>query len=151
MNNFSKAHQLTKQVIQAGDNYAATFALCLKHIIQTEKENTMHPELAKMIKQSEARIEELKAMQAANPSGYIIVTGSKIPVCVKFSEDFKSVGPTNLENATRFDRLDIARIKGGAIRNGAGEVGRVVHISIHIEHEIADQKKLIEDLKKAAI
>lgn len=29
---FKKAHQLTKQTVQTGDNYAATFALCLKAV-----------------------------------------------------------------------------------------------------------------------
>lgn len=30
MSTFAKAHAMTKRIIQAGDNYAATFALCLK-------------------------------------------------------------------------------------------------------------------------
>lgn len=37
MNNFSKAHKMTKAIIQAGDNYAATFALCLKAVYAESK------------------------------------------------------------------------------------------------------------------
>lgn len=148
MNNFSKAHQLTKQVIQAGDNYAATFSLCLKHIIQTAKENAMNY-VQHVIETFEKRIAELEAFKATKPAGYIIVTGSKMPMPIKFSEDFKTVGATNVENATRFDRLDIARVKGATIRNGAGEVGRVVHITIQIEHDLTDTRQAIADLKKS--
>lgn len=151
MNNFAKAHKLTKDVIKAGDNYAATFALCLKHIIQTEKANTMNPVIAEMVKNSEARIAALEAFKATKPTGYIIVTGSKVPMPIKFSDDFETAGVTNVENATRFDRLDIARSKGSRVSNGAGEIGRVVHMSIQIESEISDMRRLIEDLKKAQI
>ena len=34
---FQAAHKLTKATIQAGDNYSATFALCLKDIIAYRK------------------------------------------------------------------------------------------------------------------
>lgn len=34
---FKQAHALTKSVIQAGDNYHATFALCLKAVIADSK------------------------------------------------------------------------------------------------------------------
>lgn len=30
---FKKAHSLTKATLRKGDNYAATFALCLKHVM----------------------------------------------------------------------------------------------------------------------
>ena len=38
-NLFKKAHALTKATIKTGDNYAATFAICLKLIIAATKEN----------------------------------------------------------------------------------------------------------------
>lgn len=38
-NLFKKAHALTKATIKYGDNYAATFAICLKLIIAATKEN----------------------------------------------------------------------------------------------------------------
>lgn len=148
MNNFTKAHKMTKEIIQAGDNYAATFALCLKHIIKTEKEAKMNY-VQHVIETFEARIAALEAFKATKPTGYIIVTGSKMPMPIKFSEDFKTVGATNVENATRFDRLNMARVKGATIRNGAGEVGRVVHITIQIEHDLADTRQAIADLKKS--
>lgn len=150
MNNFAKAHKLTKEVIQAGDNYAATFALCLKHIIQTEKANTMNPVIQEMINNSQERIAALEAFKATKPTGYIVVTGSKISMCLLFSNNFETVGITNIENATRFDRLDMARVKGSRVQNGAGEVGRVVHISIQIEAEISDMRRLINDLQNTA-
>lgn len=149
MNNFAKAHKLTKEVIKAGDNYAATFALCLKHIIQTEKANTMKPEIKLMIETFEARITEIEAFKATKPTGYIVVVGDRVPMPIKFSEDFKSVGATNVENATRFDTMGLAKVKGSTVRNGAGDVARVVHVSIHIEHELTDNRRMIEDLKKA--
>ena len=41
-NLFKAAHAMTKQVIKSGDNYAVTFGLCLKQIINdTKKASTM--------------------------------------------------------------------------------------------------------------
>lgn len=35
---FKQAHAMTKQVIKSGDNYNATFALCLKQVIADSKQ-----------------------------------------------------------------------------------------------------------------
>ena len=35
---FKQAHAMTKQVIKTGDNYNATFALCLKQVIADSKQ-----------------------------------------------------------------------------------------------------------------
>lgn len=40
MNVMTKAHKLTKEVIQAGDNYNATFSLCLKAVYAESKKKT---------------------------------------------------------------------------------------------------------------
>ena len=47
-NIFKKAHALTKATIQAGDNYAATFAICLKVIYAESKEETVEAKLLAM-------------------------------------------------------------------------------------------------------
>ena len=45
---FKKAHALTKATIQAGDNYSATFAICLKAIYAGSKEETIETKLLAM-------------------------------------------------------------------------------------------------------
>lgn len=59
MNAFTKAHKMTKEIIQAGDNYAATFALCLKYV---------H---AKPVKKVVTALDVYAAMQDANENGYV--------------------------------------------------------------------------------
>lgn len=49
---FKKAHQMTKQVIKAGDNYQATFGACLKIVIREAMSN------------EQKHIEDKKAAQA---------------------------------------------------------------------------------------
>lgn len=151
MNNFTKAHKMTKEIIQAGDNYAATFALCLKHIHQTEANKMvemtdMQKLMAVYIADAEARIVALKVMQAANPTGYVVVSlASNHPL--KFENGGVSI--SNIENASRYSERRIADAKGRTVRNGAGgkSVGRSV--MAQIESEIADQLEHIEVLKRA--
>lgn len=144
MNAFTQAHALTKQVIQAGDNYAATFALCLK---QVHKEaNPMKAMLDEMIQQATDYIARLEAFKATNPMGYIIVTGSgRMPI--KF--DANHAGVTNIENANRFNDLRIAQAKGRQITNGNQETGVAVYVVEQVEWEIGQQQKLIADLTEA--
>lgn len=46
---FTKAHTLTRATIQAGDSYAATFALCLKAVYAESKQNPMAAKLQKIL------------------------------------------------------------------------------------------------------
>lgn len=45
---FKAAHALTKATIQTGDNYAATFAICLKAIYAESREETIETKLLAM-------------------------------------------------------------------------------------------------------
>ena len=47
---FKQAHALTKATIQAGDNYQATFALCLKAVYAQSKESSTLINLAALLK-----------------------------------------------------------------------------------------------------
>lgn len=147
MNAFTQAHKMTKEIIQAGDNYAATFALCLKHINQKAK--TMKPELLEFINKgiadSEAYIARLEAFKATNPTGYIIVTGSgRIPVM--FHDNSVTIG--NIESANRYNDLRIATAKGRQVHNGNNEQGRPVYITEQVEWEIGQQQTLINQFKE---
>jgi hypothetical protein len=143
MNAFAQAHKMTREIIQAGDNYAATFALCLKHLNQ--KVNPMIQVINEMIEGSQAYIVRLEAFKATAPKGYIVVTGSgRMPVNF---DDLASV--TNVENATRYNDLQIAKAKGRQVQNGANEKGQAVYVLDQIEWEIGQQQKLIADLTEA--
>ena len=144
MTTFAKAHAMTKQVIQAGDNYAATFALCLKQVYL--EANPMKAAITQMIEQAKDYISRLEAFKTTNPMGYIIVTGSgRLPV--KFDAD--SAETSSIEKANRFNDLRIAKAKGRQITNGCQETGVAVYVVDQIEWEIGQQQKLIEDLTAA--
>jgi hypothetical protein len=146
MNAFTQAHKMTKEIIQAGDNYAATFALCLKHIHQ--KANPMIDMINEMIEGSNAFIARLEAFKATAPKGYIIVTGSgRIPVAFDLEADTACVG--SIEKANRFNDLQIAKAMGRKVTNGHKEQGVAVYIIDQIEWEIGQQQKLIADLTEA--
>ena len=144
MNVMTKAHALTKQVIQAGDNYAATFALCLKQVHM--EANPMKAAINQMIDSATQYIARLEAFKATNPVGYIIVTGSgRMPV--QFDSDSAKV--SSIENANRFNDLRIAKAKGRQITNGCQETGVAVYVTEQVEWEIGQQEKLIADLNNA--
>ena len=46
---FTKAHALTRQTVQAGDSYHATFALCLKAVYAEQKQDPMEEKLQKIL------------------------------------------------------------------------------------------------------
>lgn len=143
MNAFAQAHKLTKEIIQPGDNYAATFALCLKHI--AKKVNPMIDMIDGMIADSQAYIAKLEAFKATNPMGYIVVTGSgRMPIAFDVA-----VHVSNIEGATRYNDLRIAQAKGRQVQNGAKEQGYAVYVVDQIEWEIGQQQKLIADLTEA--
>ncbi len=144
MNAFTQAHAMTKEIIQAGDNYAATFALCLKHI--NKKVNPMIDTINGMIADSQAFIARLEAFKATNPIGYIVVTGShRMPI--KFDDTHAQV--SGVEGANRFNDLRIAQAKARQITNGAMERGVAVYVVDQIEWEISEQQKLIATLNVA--
>ena len=146
MNAFTQAHKMTKEIIQAGDNYAATFALCLKHINQ--KVNPMIITINGMIADSQAYIGRLEAFNATSPKGYIVVTGKhRMPILFDNVADTAVV--TNIETATRYNDLQIAKAKARRVTNGAMERGEVVYVVDQIEWEIGQQQKLIADLTEA--
>jgi hypothetical protein len=144
MNAFTQAHAMTKEIIQAGDNYAATFALCLKHI--NKKVNPMIDMIDGMIADSKAYIGRLEAFNATGPKGYIVVTGEG-RICVAFEGD--TCHTTNTLNATRYNDLQIAKAKGRQVQNGKGEKGRAVYVTEQIEWEISQQNILIAQLTEA--
>jgi hypothetical protein len=152
MNAFAQAHKMTKEIIQAGDNYAATFALCLKHINQKAKTMQIKPEALQFIKtaitDSEAYIARLEAFNATAPKGYIIVTGSgRMPIVFDNVADTAVIG--NIENATRYNDLHRAKAMGRKVTNGNKEQGVAVYVVDQIEWEIGQQRKLIADLTEA--
>ena len=152
MNAFTQAHAMTKEIIQAGDNYAATFALCLKHINQKAKAMQIKPEAVQYIEtaiaDSKAYIARLEAFNATAPKGYIVVTGSgRIPVVFNREADTANVG--NIETANRFNDLRIAQAMGRKVTNGNKEQGVAVYVVDQIEWEIGQQNKLIADLTGA--
>ena len=144
MNAFAQAHKLTKEIIQPGDNYAATFALCLKHLNQ--KVNPMIDMIDGMIADSQAYIARLEAFKATNPTGYMVITG-KLRVCVKFEGD--TAGWATVQTATRYNDLRIAQAKARQVQNGANEKGQAVYVVDQIEWEVNQQNKLIADLTEA--
>ena len=144
MNAFAQAHKMTKEIIQAGDNYAATFALCLKYINQ--KANPMIDTLNNMIQQSQEYIARLQALKATNPRGYIVVTGSgRMPIVFADGNAHMS----NIECATRYNDVMIAKAKARQVTNGAQEKGVAVDVVEQIDWEIIQQTKLIADLNTA--
>lgn len=146
MNAFTQAHALTKQVIQAGDNYAATFALCLKQVHQEAKPMTEAQKLvAYFIQTTEARIAELKAFEATNPTGFVVIS-TAVGMALKFEGD--KVRVINIEAASTFEQR-IADAMARKVRNGAGMPIVVKHISTQIADEIADKLAHIETLKTA--
>ena len=146
MNAFTQAHKMTKEIIQAGDNYAATFALCLKHINQ--KVNPMIDTINGMIADSQAYIGRLEAFKATNPMGYIVVTGKhRIPVAFDIKADTAGMG--SVQSANRFNDLRIAQAMGRKVTNGNKEQGYAVYVVDQIEWEIGQQQKLIADLTEA--
>lgn len=152
MNAFTQAHKMTKEIIQAGDNYAATFALCLKHINQKVKTMQIKPEavttIESVIADSKAYIARLEAFNATSPKGYIIVTGSgRMPIVFDNVADTAVIG--NIETATRYNDLQIAKAKGRRVTNGHNEQGVAVYVVDQIEWEIGQQQKLIADLTEA--
>lgn len=79
-NIFKKAHELTKKIIKAGDNYKATFRLCLSFVysqikrgvntmvelVGSEKQVELATKLrAKLIKQTQNKIDKLGKMKSA--------------------------------------------------------------------------------------
>ena len=46
---FKAAHKLAKSVIQAGDNYSATFALCLKAVYAQSSSNVINIERSELV------------------------------------------------------------------------------------------------------
>ena len=46
---FTKAHALTRQTVQTGDSYAATFAICLRIVYAENKQNPMAAKLQKIL------------------------------------------------------------------------------------------------------
>jgi hypothetical protein len=152
MNAFAQAHKLTKEIIQPGDSYAATFALCLKHLNQKAKTMQIKPEAVQFIEtaiaDSKAYIARLEAFKATDPKGYIVVTGSgRIPVTFNIQADTANIG--NIETANRFNDLRIAQAMGRKVTNGNKEQGVAVYVVDQIEWEIGQQQKLIDDLTEA--
>lgn len=140
MNAFAQAHKMTKEIIQAGDNYAATFALCLKRVYL--EANPMFTMINEMIEGSKAYIARLEAFEATAPKGYIVVTGSgRMPVNF---DDIAAI--TNVQNATRYNDLAIAKAKARQVQNGAKEQGQAVYVLDQIEWEIGQQNNLIAQL-----
>lgn len=143
MNAFSQAHKMTKEIIQPGDNYAATFALCLKHL--NKKVNPMIDMIDGMIADSQAYIARLEALTL---TGYIVVTGShRVPVAFDIKAD--TAHASNIDKANRFNDLRIAQAMGRKVTNGNKEQGYAVHVTDQIEWEIGQQKQLIEQLTEA--
>lgn len=144
MNAFAQAHKMTREIIQAGDNYAATFALCLKHV--NKKVNPMIEIIENAIADSRDYIAKLEAFKASNPTGYVVFTGQG-RICVKFEGN--TVQPTNLTNATRYNDLAIAKAKARQVFNGNKEQGQTIWIIEQIEWEIGQQQTLIAQLTEA--
>lgn len=151
MNAFAQAHAMTKEIIQAGDNYAATFALCLKHINQKAKAMQIKPEALQYIEtaitDSKAYISRLEAFKATNPTGYIVVTGSgRMPIVFN---DNQTANVGNIQTASRWNDRRIAQAKGRQVTNGNKEQGVAVYVVDQIEWEIGQQKQLITQLTEA--
>ncbi|MND22862.1 hypothetical protein D3C76_165650 [compost metagenome] len=152
MNAFSQAHAMTKEIIQPGDNYAATFALCLKHINQKAKTMEIKPEAVQYIEtaieDSKAYIARLEAFKATNPTGYIVVTGTaRMPIVFDIQANTANVG--NIQTANRWNDVRIAQAKGRQVQNGNGEKGQAVYVVDQIDWEIGQQNRLIADLTGA--
>jgi len=140
MNAFTQAHTMTKEIIQAGDNYAATFALCLKHIkgsIMTEAQKLA----AQFIADAKARIVELEAFKSTNPSGYVVITGEDVKMSLQF--DAGSVKVCRIESATRYSERRIADAIASQVRNGANYKAKSIWLIDQIVNDIECQQDLI--------
>jgi hypothetical protein len=96
---------------------------------------------ADAIKQAEARIAELEAIDTTD--GYIVVVGDKI----RLPMDEVQGKWCRVENASIFWYREDAQRFAGRIVNGNGEAGQVVKKIDQIAWEISEQNKLIESLK----
>lgn len=146
MNVMAKAHKITRETVNASPvklSYRSLFVAALKdcHKMNKQAELLKADHIAKF----EQRVVELKAMlETPVADKWMVVVGDDHPMPVNFESDKMW---SNIETATKWASPQFARSNAQRVVNGLNQVGKAVQIRDHIEWDIGNLTKLINDLK----
>ncbi len=147
MNVMAQAHKMVKEAISKLSKearYVGQYARMLKLALkEAHKEfKAMQNPIAAQIAKTETFIAELKA---ADTQGFVMVVGEH-RVCVN-----AEIGHAiNILMSPIYMRLEDAQYYASRVQNAKGEKGMVIEKLRQLKHEIAEQEKLLETLKKFA-
>ena len=144
MNVMAKAHKITRETVNASPvklSYRSLFVAALKDCHKMNKQEMLK---AQTIAQFEQRIEELKIiLNGPDALKYMVVVGDEHPMPVNF-ESVKLW--SNIETATKWNSRQFAEANAAKVVNGNNQVGKAVRVDHHIEWDMQNLSKLINDL-----
>lgn len=155
MNVMAQAHKDTRNHIalsSASFHYGKLFAFYLKRAHKEYKamqaQSPVELLKADTIAKFEQRLVELKAiLNGPDAQKYIVVCGDEHPMPV----DFEATDPkwpwSNVEGATKWHSRQFAEANARKVVNGNQQAGKAVRVDHHVEWDMQNLCKLINDLK----
>lgn len=156
MNVMALAHKATKEffasVTETGLSYAKVLQIKLRVFHRENKAMKAQAEAFRLdtIAKFEKRVVELKIiLNTPDAKKYMVVCGDPHPMPINFEAENAKWPWAQVEEATKWNSIQFANANASKVVNGNAQVGKAVKVADHIEWDIAQLEKLVNELKSA--